>query len=181
MAIIDNSHLTSHLPTIQPNPQVTVNGAKVFGAGKDLVFPAATVHMSAAVVKLGEHTMVRWSAHARGSIDRPTDRGEMRASYHATPYPYIYTHIHTLPLPQQVDEAVAKFAAKGTAPTQAARSTALMVLNEDQLAADKLGCTMGTYLRSYGRMCVWECMRGMAWYGRPTIRSPSAFVLVVVV
>lgn len=44
-----------------------------------------------------------------------------------------------------MDEAVAKFTAKGTAPTQAARSTALMVLNEDQLAADKLGCTMGAW------------------------------------
>ena len=66
---------------------------------------------------------------------------------------------------------MAKFAAKGTAPTQAARSTALMVLNEDQLAADKLGCTMGTYLRSYGRMCgnVY-----MAWHGMAGPRSPSA-------
>lgn len=44
----------------------------------------------------------------------------------------------------QVDEAQVSFAAKGTAPTQAAKPTALMVLNEDQLAADKLGCTMGT-------------------------------------
>ncbi len=43
----------------------------------------------------------------------------------------------------QVDEAEVKFTAAGTAPSQAAKPTALMVLNEEQLAADKLGCTMG--------------------------------------
>lgn len=88
-------------PSTFSNAQVTVNGKQVAEAGKPLEFPAATVHMSAAVVKLGDHTMV--------------------------------------------DGAQVTFDAKGTAPTQAARPTALMVLNEDQLAADKLGCTMAFY------------------------------------
>ena len=71
--------------------------------------------------------------------------------------------------PNQVDEAVAKFQAKGTAPTQAARSTALMVLNEEQMEADKLGCTMGTFVGLVGMVGVGRGVEGRGsvsprWY-----------------
>lgn len=61
-SIYPNHNQRPTTPTELPK-QVTVNGAKAFEADKDLVFPAATVHMSAAVVKLGDRTMVRLSAH----------------------------------------------------------------------------------------------------------------------
>lgn len=66
----DAMHLPTHTCGNTPHPpphsyiypptrlQVTANGVKAFDAGKDLVFPAATVHLSAAVVKLGS-SMVR--------------------------------------------------------------------------------------------------------------------------
>lgn len=87
-------------PVTFKNAQFTVAGQAGGAAGKDLVFPAATVHMSAAMVKVG-------NGHA-------------------------------------VDDALVRFNAKNSNPA-GAKSTAVMVLNEEQLEADKLGCTMGFY------------------------------------
>lgn len=56
---IDRPPSTHYQPTqTNEQKQVTANGAPAFGAGKDLVFPAATVRLSAAMVKLGS-AMVR--------------------------------------------------------------------------------------------------------------------------
>jgi hypothetical protein len=141
---------------------VTINGAKVAEADKDMVFPAATVRMSAAVLKLGDRTMVSEKRvgfnkyliellHGIASVECVCRICGVRVdeqpppSPPSTDQPTLSHEPHgTDRMNFQVDEAQVKFSAKGTAPTQAARSTALMVLNENQLAADKLGCTMGT-------------------------------------
>jgi len=77
-----------------------LNVAAPVKAEEDLVFPAATVHMSAVVVKLADET--------------PTEK------------------------------TLVSFNAKGTAPT-GAKPTAMMVVNKEQMAPERLGCTFGFY------------------------------------
>lgn len=76
------------------------NVAAPVKAEEDLVFPAATVHMSAAVVKLADET--------------PTEK------------------------------TMVSFKAKGTA-VAGAKPTAMMVVNKEQMAPERLGCTFGFY------------------------------------
>jgi len=82
------------------------NVAEPVKAGEDLVFPAATVHMSAAVVKLADET--------------PTEK------------------------------TMVSFKAQGTA-VEGAKSTAMMVVNKEQMTPARLGCTFGFYFGWFKR------------------------------
>lgn len=83
-----------------------LNVAAPVKAEEDLVFPGATVHMSAAVVKLAE--------------DTPTNK------------------------------TMVSFKAKGTAGA-GAKPTAMMVVNRQQMAPERLGCTFGFYFGWFKR------------------------------
>lgn len=87
-------------PVTFKNAEFTIgaNAAEAIKAKEDLVFPAATVHMSAAVVKLADEV--------------------------------------------PVEKTTVTFGAKNTA---GAKPTALMLINKEQMAASKLGCTFGFY------------------------------------
>jgi len=89
------------MPLTFTNLQLTtVDGNGIAAAGVPVEFPAATVHMSAAVVYAGDHAIV--------------------------------------------DTATIAFTAKGTTP-HGAKPTAVMALSTDDMAPERLGCTLGFY------------------------------------